>query len=48
MTGPSVLHLREHMARARRPGGIVQPLAFDAEKFEVYAASPGPAPAAAE
>ena len=27
-------------------GGIVQPLAFDAEKFEVYADLPGPPPAA--
>ena len=48
MTEPSVLRLRERMVRARRPGGIVQPPAFDAERFEVYADLPGLAPAAVQ
>ena len=37
MTGEAVLEAA---------GGIVQPLAFDVEKFEVYADLPGSAPAA--
>ena len=38
----NMLAVPEVRAVLEEAGGIVQPLAFDAEKFEVYAAMPKP------